>query len=163
MNNENNHASQQSMEDMLNASVDELVDLKEFKPLPEGEYIFIFDWEKSTQPLGVRLILRVKEVVELANPSEENLAEAGAPDAKESLLFNFFTKDGEDNSFGQGQLKKIISEELKPTFAPEEGATVIQVLDAAKGAEIRGVLKHRTSTKDGETKTYAALKSFELA
>lgn len=149
-----------SMEDLLNSSVDQLADLKEFKPLPEGSYICIFDWAKNESPAGVKFTLTVKEVVELANPTEENIAEANAPDAKETILFIFNTKDGKANSMGQGELKNIVNEVFQETFG---GETLAETLDNAKGAEIRVVLGHRTSTKDGETKVFPKLKSFELA
>lgn len=148
-----------SMEDLLNSSVDELVDLKEFKPLPIGEYLMVFNWEKSDQPAGVRFILSVKEVIELADPSEANMEEASAPDAKESILFSFFSKDGEDNSFGQGRLKQITNEVFKDTFG---GETLGETLDNARGAEVRVVFKHRKDKNDPD-KFYAEIKSFELA
>lgn len=150
----------QSMEDLLNSSVDQLADLKEFKPLPVGQYRMIFDWEKSEAPLGVRMTLRVQEVIELADPSEENMADASAPDAKETILFAFFNKDGEPNSFGQGQLKLIVSDVLAPVFG---GNNTGETLNNAKGAEVIAVLAHRSNTKDGETKTYPSLKSLVLA
>lgn len=155
-----NQQTIESLDSLLNSTVDDLIDLKEFKPLPIGQYRMIFDWEKSTNPLGVRIHLRVQEVIELADTSEENIAQTQEPDAKETLLFNFFTKDGEANSFGQGELKKIVAEVLMPTFG---GNSTMETLDNAKGAEVIVTLAHRSSTKDGETKVYPSLKSIELA
>lgn len=155
-----NQQTMESLDSLLNSTVDDLIDLKEFKPLPVGQYRMIFDWEKSEAPLGVRVHLRVQEVIELADPSEENLAQTQEPDAKETILFNFFTKDGEANSFGQGELKNMVNEVLMPTFG---GATTGETLDNAKGAEVIVTLAHRKSTKDGETKFYPSLKSIELA
>lgn len=148
--------SNRSVDDLLNASVDDLADLKEFKPLPVGEYLCIFDWEKSENSIGVRLIFSVKEVIELANPEE---AETIEPDAKESILCSFFNKEGEDNSFGQGTLKKYANEVFKPTFG---GETLSEILDNSKGAEVRVVFKHRADKNDKD-KFYPELKSLALA
>jgi hypothetical protein len=145
-----------SLDDILDGSVEDLVDLKEFKPLPIGEYIVIFDYERSADPAGIRFLLKVKEVIELANPEEAATLE---PDAKESILFSFFTKEGDDNSFGQGRLKQIVNEVFLPVFG---GDTIAQTLDASKGAEVRVVLKHRKDKNDPD-KFYPEIKSFELA
>lgn len=149
-----------SMNDLLNSSVDDLADLKEFKPLPEGSYNCIFDWNKSENPVGVKVTLTVKDVLELADPSDENVAQANEPGAKETFLFMFYTKDGEPNSMGQGELKNMIRDVLKPVFA---GDTNSETLDNAKGAEVHVVFGHRSVTKDGETKKFPKLKKFELA
>ena len=145
-----------SIDDILNSSVEDLVDLKEFKPLPVGTYKMLFDWEKSEQPAGVRFHLKVVEIMELANQEEAATIE---PDAKESFLFMFFNKDGEDSSLGQGRLKKIVNEVLKPVF---QGDTLVETLDNAKGAEVVVTIKHRKDKQDPD-KIYSELKSFELA
>lgn len=148
------------MNSLLNSSVDDLADLKEFKPLPIGSYIFLFDWKTNDSPAGVKFIFTVKEVLELADPSDENVAQANEPGANETILFIFNTKDGKPNTMGQGELKNIVKDVFLPVFG---GDTTMEVMDNAKGAEVRVVLGHRSVTKDGETHVYPKLKSLELA
>lgn len=151
--------SNQTIDDLLNASVDELVDMKEFKPLPIGTYVGNFSWEKTDG--GVKMILSGLQIVELADP---DLASEVEPDTKFQQQFLFHNKDkntGETvaNEFGQGQLKKYVNEVFKPTFG---GDTLVENLDAATGAEVKFSVKHRADKNDKDVIYSQIGKIFQL-
>lgn len=146
-----------SLDDILNGSVEDLIDMKEFLPVPVGSYKGTFDWEKSETPAGVRFVLKIAETLELANPDEASKIE---PDTKLTQLFMFYDKDGNDFSMGQGQLKIYVNEVLKPVFG---GDTLMETMDNAKGAEVEFSVKQRKDKNDPD-KIYSQIgKVFKLA
>lgn len=150
-------AEMKSLDDLLNSSVEDLVDLKEFKPLPVGSYLMRFkDWEKSEDPAGVRLKFTVVEIVELENP---DLASEVDMTVDFSQLYMFFTKDGEDNSMGQGQLKAMVKEVFAPLVG---GDSLAETLSNAKGMDVAITVSQRADKKE-PTRIYNGIKTIVAA
>jgi len=88
-----------NIDDLLDATLDELEDLPEFKPFPAGVHRVLVSFalkeiNKATTP---ELTLKGIETLELADPSAEPLKEGDST----SIIFKL------DNEYGQGKFKKI--------------------------------------------------------
>lgn len=141
--------SEANLSDLLDANLDDLADLPEFKPYPNGAHKVTIKWEqkKVNDHPALELKLKAIETVELADASEQPL-QAGA---ETSVLYML------DNEFGQGKLKEFI----KP-LAEHLGVTKIgQVVEQSNGMEVVVVTKIRQN-KD-KTQSYTDISKVTVA
>lgn len=131
-----------SIDSLLDATLDDLADMPEFKPFPAGAHRCTIEFEvKDVGGIpSVGLKLTAIETMELANP-EDTPVKAG--DSTE-VLFMLKKKDGTTNELGQGQFKEI----LKPLAAHFNTATNRATMEAAKGAECLVVTVIREDKKN---------------
>lgn len=128
--------------DILDSTVDELADLKEFLPFPAGTYICLYEAELKAIQNKPAVIskFKLREVVELANAQHTE----PAADATTDVAFILKNNDGGVNEVAQGKLKLVVTA-LKETFG---GDTVRETLQNAKGAEVKVTFKVRTDRND---------------
>jgi hypothetical protein len=128
------------LDNLLDASLDDLADLPEFGTYPGGTHKVAIDWEskKVNDHPSLELKFKLVETLELANPTDEPLAVG----AEGSVLFML------DNEFGQGKLKNV----LKPLGAATGANKMSEIVAASKGMEVVLVTKVRQN-KD-KTQSY---------
>lgn len=142
----------ETLNELLDETIDDLADLPETKPFPNGAHNInvkvkrAVDDKKQPKP-GVYIIeCTYNELAELSDPDtpEEQLAKPGDQCA---VWIYTRKKDGTPNEFGQGQLKVI----LKPIATALQVSTVGQVIEATEknGIECIAVTKIRKS-KDAQ-------------
>ena len=144
----------QDMLNLLDSSIDELADLEKFTPIPAGNHRLRLDWsfpEHETDVI-VQLKLTVIETLEMASSAEA----VPEPGKTGNIRFALQRKDGspimttagKPNTFGQGQLKEIITV-LAQTFG---GNTTREVIENSDGAEVVATLRVRASKNDPDSK-----------
>lgn len=144
--------------DLLDATLDDLADLKKFEPLAAGIYRTSVNW---TYPANdefniVQVDLTNQECLEVPGVDEENLPAVGK---KASFYMRLSRKDGEPmvwadgtpNDQDQGRLKEILKA-LAPVFNPDGTLTIRQMIEASEGAEVIVQLKVKASKKDADVK-----------
>lgn len=154
-------AINEALFDILDSSLEDLVDLEKFEPAPAGNYRAQLNFERKeindAPAVIVKLVL--KECIELVDTS----ALVPAPDAKVDLAMILLRKDKETgelvpNSMGQGQLKEILKE-IAPSVG---GSTPTEIMDNAQGSEVYVTLGVRKDRNDPDKK-YNNLKALTLA
>lgn len=144
----NTNVSNVSIDSLLDASLDDLADLPEFKVFPAGAHQCIISFEKKqigTHP-AVEAKLRMIATVELADPAEV-APEAGTESSVAYML---------DNEFGQGNFKKL----MKPLQEHFGLSKVSEILEAAAGLEVLVVTKVRQNKE--KTQTYLDIVSLQV-
>lgn len=154
---------------LLDATLEDLADLKKFEPLPVGSYKMGIKWSypDDQEFVIVRLDLDVREVLEVPGVAEEFFPEVGK-------LATFFMriqrkdgqpmiweKSGEVNDVDQGRLKEVLLA-LAPVFNPDGTLTNREMIEASQGAEVLVGLKIRPNKNDPDQK-FNVLKSIVLA
>lgn len=137
----------QSIDSILDSTLDDLADLPEFKPFPAGAHRCIFNWESKTinnKPC-VELKFVAIETIESSDPQEAVVNEGQTT----NILLMLRNNDGGKNEISEGQLKLVVAA-LKPTFG---GDTNGQTLEAARGAEVLLVSKVRVNKSSGQENT----------
>lgn len=132
--------------DLLDSSVEDLLDSEGFSPIPAGTHRAIIGWdtkEINDKP-AVILSLKVVETLEMASSSES----APEPGKSSDIAFILLDKNGERNSISESQLKEIVTA-LSPTFG---GGSVRETMTNSEGAEVIVTLKVRASKKDPDQK-----------
>lgn len=126
-----------NIDDLLDASLNDLADLPEFGIFPAGTHRVIIKWESKEINKHPALELKMKavETIELANPASDQPLSAGAESNVAFML---------DNEIGQGKLKTAMKE-LAAQFG---GSSVREIRDASDGMEITVVTKTRADKKD---------------
>lgn len=143
---------------LLDATLDDLADLKKFEPLPAGAYRLGISWETPDDDefVVVKLKLAVKECLEIPGVEEDKFPAIG----KEATFYmTLQRKDGEPmtwpsgevNDQDQGRFKEVLLA-LAPVFNPDGTLTNRQMIEASEGAEVIGLLKVRVSKKDPDAK-----------
>jgi hypothetical protein len=92
----------ESVEDLLDGTLDDIDDLPEFKPFPAGSHMVKASLEikEVNGKQCVELSMTAMETLELSNPATDELLKEGD---QTSVLFML------DNEFGQGKMKKILA------------------------------------------------------
>lgn len=134
---------------LLDATLDSLADLPEFKIFPAGAYngtckLAVKQMGDNT---GVEFSFVNQEVVELSDPT----AEAPAATATTSVGFLL------NNEYGQGAFKNVIASLKEGLGLPEE-MTNREVMEASQDANVMAVFGVR-SDKNDKTRFYQQLKS----
>lgn len=140
-----------SVDDLFNASIDDLADLPSFETPPAGSYILSVTTDVKTinDKQCVEASITVVETVELKDSAATPVADG----TKFSQLFML------DNEFGVGNLKKF----LKP-FADHFGTSNIGQLvrDEVKDITISALVKTRADKNDPD-KVYGSLTNISVA
>jgi hypothetical protein len=89
------------MDDILDGTLDDLADLPEFKPFPNGVHscTVSFERKKVNEHPCVEVKLKMQETVELADPEKDTAPEKGS---EASVLYML------DNEIGQGKFKELM-------------------------------------------------------
>ena len=128
--------------DLLDQSVEDLVELEGFEPFPPGTYRLSIDFaekEVNDKP-AVEFSFVNRETIELANLNDT----APEPGKTGSILYMLYKSDGEPNEVGQGQLRELLGV-LRESFGGDSSRDVMR---SAKGAEAICTLKVRKDRKD---------------
>ena len=133
-----------SVNDILDATLDDLADLPSISLFPNGAHKVSLATKIDPVKASVMFTMTYIEPLELADPTST----APAAGDKNSVFFNLKKKDGSANEYAQGALKAIVKV-LQATFG---GATTTEVLEAAKGAEVAVVTKIRLGKGEYEGK-----------
>lgn len=153
---------------LLDASLDDLADLKKFEPFPAGSYRQQISWELPDDDELVIVTFKLKnlECLEVPGVEEDKLPQVG----KEATFWMRLHKkdgsailwdDGSVNDQDQGRLKEILKA-LAPVFNPDGTLTVRQIMEASEGAEVLTTLKVKSSKKDKDVK-FNEIKTLVLA
>jgi len=129
-----------NIDDLLDASIDDLADLPEFSVFHPGVHkvIVTFEKKKINEHPSIEMKMKLVETLELANPVEDQPQAAGT---ESSMLFTL------DNEFGQGKLKEV----MKPLAAMTGVSKISEVMAAMAGAEITVVTKKRMNKDKSAT------------
>lgn len=144
--------SNSNLNALLDHSIADLADLKEFPIFPAGAYNLILNVEPAERNERPQIVFKLKllEVLELSDP---NSAEPTVGTAIE-IPFNL------DNEFGQGQLKKLSNK-----FAAHQGllptSSLGEVFDRIQGGTFTFILTTRADKNDKE-KLYQGIKDVIL-
>lgn len=128
-----------SVENLLDMELDDLEDLPEFKPFPNGAYVVSSSFNtKEMDDHGEcpELTMTCIQVIELEDPS----AEPPAVGDTSSCLFMM------DNEFGRGKFKAVAA-----AFAPltgQEKPKSRDVIQATKDIQCTAILSVRADRKD---------------
>lgn len=153
---------------LLDATLDDLADLKKFEPFPAGSYKTQVAWEfpEDDELVIVRCDLKLLECLDVPGVSEENMPQPGKTatfwmrlqykDGR-PLLWD----DGTPNDQDQGRLKEILKA-MAPVFNPDGALTNRELIEASQGAEVLVTLKVRASKKDKDVK-FNEIKELTLA
>lgn len=130
-----------SLDSILDATLDDLADVPEFKPFAAGTHMASLTLtEKAIQNKpAIEWKLTHIETLELVNP-EDTPPKAGDTC---SGAFIFVNNDGTVNEIAQGQFKEI----LKPLAAHFGTATNRATLEAAQGVQVAVTMSQRAGKK----------------
>lgn len=138
-----------TLDSLLDATLDDLADLPEFKTFPNGAHKVVIEFEKKevNKHPSIELKMTAVETLELADPAKDEPLAAGTTG---NVLYML------DNEFGQGKLKEII----KPLAAHLGVSKISEVIEQAKGMEVVVVTKVRQN-KD-KTQSYTDVSKLEV-
>lgn len=143
---------------LLDATLDDLADLKKFEPFPAGSYRFQMSWEFPEDDEVVIVVMRLKnlECIEVPGVADEERPEVGKEATFWMRLQNkdgtaLTWPDGSANTQDQGRLKEILTV-LSPLFNPDGTLNNRQLIEASEGAEVLATLKVKASKKDKDNK-----------
>lgn len=125
-----------NINDLLDATLDDLEDLPEFKPFQPGIHRVLasLEFKEVNSKQAVELSFKLMETMELADASMEPQKEG----SEASILFML------DNEFGRGNMKKL----LKP-FGESLGTGVIRdVIESTTNTECLIVTGYRKNKDD---------------
>lgn len=139
-----------TMDDILDGTLDDLADVPEFKPYPNGAHKVSIHFERKevNKHPCVEVKLKAQETLELTDPEKDVPLEKGA---EGSVLYML------DNEIGQGKFKEL----MKP-FAEQYGAgkKLTELMKEANGADV-AVVTTKRANKD-KTKLYMDIVTIQL-
>ena len=119
------NSNEETMNDLLDETLDDLADMPETKPFPAGAHLVDLTVKRIPKKAGGYVVeMTHVEVMELANPADNH----PAPGDKSTVFIHTKKKDGTPNELGQGQLKLV----LKPLAALYETAVISEIIDQCK-------------------------------
>lgn len=149
-----------SVDDILESTLDDLADLPEFKPFPPGAHRASIHFKVKTVDTipSVEITLKAIETLELSNP-EDTPTKAGD---SISILCMLKRRDKEAgtivrNELGEGMLKEI----LAPLGEFFKATTPKEIMSAAEGAEVVAVTSLRQDKNDKDKK-YTQIKNIQV-
>ena len=146
----------ESLDDILDETLDDLADLPENKPFPGGVHRVDLSIRRNAKKAGQFIVeMKHKEVIELANPNEEHLPKEGD---KATVFIATKKKDGTPNEFGQGQLKLIMS----PLAAMLGTKNIGEIVEGTKNGVECAVLVSIRKDKTGEYDDQQEIKKVEV-
>lgn len=142
MDNAQNSAAMADLDSLLDATLDDLADVPEFKPFPAGAHRCTINWafKEISKQMCPEIKLTAIETIELSNP-EDTPVKAGDTAAQAFLLKN---KEGKKNEISEGQLKNL----LKPLQEHLGTASNRETIEKSNGLEVVAVTKLRTDNSD---------------
>lgn len=137
------------LDNLLDATLDDLADLPSFKPYPAGAHrvLATFDTKDINGKPAVELAFTYVEVGELANPTDE------APKEGDTASTMFLL----DNEFGQGNLKKCAA----PFCEALNLSTIRDVVEQVKGVDCMIITSLRKDKNDPD-KVYLQVKEIQV-
>lgn len=146
----------QTMDNLLDETLDDLADLPTSAPFPAGHHVAqMFVTRDAKKPTTYVVKFKHKGPCELSEPTATPPKEGD-----EALMFiHTKKKDGTKNEIGQGQLKEI----LKPVSERLQTTSIQAILDALKsdGVEV-GITSGVKDQKDTSYAPQMFLKKIEL-
>lgn len=138
--------SEATVSDLLDADLNDLADLPEFKSLKDGTHkaTINFAVKEINKKQAVEVKVKLVETLELVDTAEEVDA-AGTESSVAYML---------DNEFGQGNLKEL----LKPLGAHHGLTNLRAIMEASQGMEVTITTKKRKDKEDS-TKFYFGIKN----
>lgn len=140
MNSENQTIN--SIDDLLDMQLDDLADMPEFKPFPDGVHRVILNFKQ--EPVNniptITIKLTAQETLEATNPAGDVVKQGDTT----NVMLMLKNKNGSINEFSQGTLKLVLG-----SLAPTLGTTTTrETLEAAEGIECAVVTKQRANKSD---------------
>lgn len=140
-----------SIDELLDAQLDDLADLPEFKTYPVGSHRCTLKFEikeiGDAKIPSIELNLVAVETVQLANETEDAPLAAGD---KTSVLYMLKKKDGTPNEIAQGQFKEV----MKYLAATYGALSNRDLMAAADGSEALVTTKLRADKRDKDNIKY---------
>ena len=127
------------IDNILDATLDDLEDLPESKPFPEGAHralLTLTAKEVNSKP-AIEAVFKAVETVELAAPTEDSPVKEG--DEANVLYFM-------DNEFGQGKFKKI----AKVLGEALNASSIREVVENTQSVEVLVITTKRANKKTGD-------------
>lgn len=137
------------MDNLLDATLDDIADLPEFKPFPAGAHRCLLTLE-SKEIAGhpaVEATFTLQETIEQSNPED---APSKPQDTANSAFFL-------DNEFGQGNLKKLVA----PIAEALGYSTLREIVEGTKGVEVL-IISAVQIDKNDDTKKYLKVKELQV-
>jgi len=127
------------IDDLMDASIDDLADMPKFELPPKGHYQFVVSLARKTvsEKKNVEATLVVDQTLELADTTKDQPVEAGS---KFSALFNM------ENEWGQASFKEFVLPIAKALGYKSVG----EAIEKCQNVKIAAVLKHRIHKEDRE-------------
>jgi hypothetical protein len=136
------NATMNSMDSLLDATLDDLADLPEFLPFPPGLHTCVLNF--TTKKVNTKTVVDIKltavETVELADPSATPLTRGA------TCNVSYFI----DNVYAQGALKKI-AQSLQAHFTDAKSLSAI--MREAEGCTCNVVTKQRPNKDKSQVYT----------
>lgn len=139
-----------NINDILDATLDDLEDLPEFKPFPAGAHRVLVTTtiKEINGKQAVELSMKHLETLELAEPTKDTPPKEGDESSVAFML---------DNEFGRGKLKNA----LRPLTAALGTSTNRETIEAAKDVECLVVTSVRKDKQD-PTRLYANINELQV-
>ncbi len=130
------------LDSLLDATLDDLADVPEFKPFPIGVHRCTIKWDMKVvnDSVNPQLTITAIETVDLKDPTNTPCA----PGDSTSQMFSLKKKDGTRNELGEGQWKNLLRP-LKDHFMT---SSIRETMDASNGCEVLAVTSIRTDKRD---------------
>jgi hypothetical protein len=141
--------SNDKLDDLLDGTLDDLADIPEFKPYPDGVHqtqIFFEEKKVNNHPC-VEVILKFIESIELANPEKDTVPAKGS---EASVLYMM------DNDLGQGKFKEL----MRPFAEANPGNKLRALMKECSGNEVLVVTSQRPNKE--KTKMYMDITELKI-
>jgi hypothetical protein len=139
-----------ALDDILDGNLDDLSDVPEFKPFPNGAHKVTIHFERKevNKHPCVEVKMKALETLELNDPEKDQPLEKGA---EGSVLYML------DNDIGQGKFKEL----MKPFAAHYEKTKLSELMKEGNGNEVAVVINQRPN-KD-KTAMYMDIVNLQMA
>jgi hypothetical protein len=145
-----------SIDSILDATLDDLADMPEFKPFPAGTHACLLTM--STKAINgkpaVEWKLTAVETIELKSPEDIPVKQGDTCNG----VFMFIQKDGKPNEVAQGQFKEM----LKPLAVHFNTATNRATLEAIAGGVHVAVTMSQRADKTNPNKFYPVIEALSV-
>lgn len=140
-----NTSAMMDLDSILDSTLDDLADMPEFKPFPEGAHKCTLNWEfkEISKQMCPVLNLTMIEHLELSDPELPVEKQCKAGDTA-NQAFIFKAKDGSKNEISEGQFKNL----LKPLQAALGTSSNRDTIEKSQGMEVVAITKIRSDNKD---------------
>lgn len=145
------------IDSLLDSTLDDLVDMPEFKPFPVGAHRALLSMTVTTvnNNPSIDVSLEAIETVELSNPEDKPTAKGD----KTNMLLMLKKNDGTKNELSEGKWKEL----LKPLQIHFNTSSNRETMEASKGVEVLAVTKIRADKRDkDDVKYYTDIVSIQV-